>query len=314
MNRAVTRAALLAACAALLLGAAARPEAVPTPTPTPTPKAQALPDVYLNHVYRVLDAETFEAIERSEYLRTRFAQFERRSTSVGDDSWTGVYVYGETTYFELLAADAGRNRPAGTCGIALGVEEPGGSQAVRAALDRVGAGARTIPRSRETAGRPIPWFRLTGLPPADPSLSLFVLEYDPRFLRRWHPDILPGLSGISRKAVLERYRAKAARVFPPQETLLKEVTQVVLVLSAEESRDFGKQLAALGYRSEPRAAATDWVGPGVRFRVEPPRGDRRGIVAIEMSLLRRPAGDRTIELGPGARIEIRRNGTAVLFL
>jgi hypothetical protein len=302
------RATLFAAAGAALLAGAVggAPKGGPTPRPGPAP----LPPIFLNHVYRVLDTETFEAIDRSEYLRTRFAQFERRTTSAGDDSWTGLYFYGKHTYFEVLAADAGRNRPVGACGIALGVEEPGGSDAVRSALDRVEKGARSLPRSRETAGRLIPWFRMTGLPPSDPGLSLFVLEYDPRFLHRWHPDVAPGLSGISRQSVLERYRAQAAPAFPPQDPLLEDVTEVALVLPAEDAKSFGYQLAALGYRGEPRGPRTDWIGPGVRFRVDPANGDVRGVAALEMSLVRRPAEDRTIELGPRARLEIRRDGTA----
>ena len=106
-----------------------------------------MPPVYLNHVYRVLDTETFRAADASEYLRTEFAPFERRTTKSGDDSWTGLYFYGESTYFEFLAADPKRDRPVGQSGVAFGIEEAGGSAAVRKALD----GARPRPRSGEDA-------------------------------------------------------------------------------------------------------------------------------------------------------------------
>ena len=49
--------------------------------------------------------KTFRAADASEYLRTEFAPFERRTTKSGSDSWTGLYFYGESTYFEFLAAE-----------------------------------------------------------------------------------------------------------------------------------------------------------------------------------------------------------------
>ena len=59
------------------------------------PSPARLPPVYLNHVYRALDRETFEAAEHSDYLRTEFAQFEKRSTK-----W-------ETLTADNKAADSG---------------------------------------------------------------------------------------------------------------------------------------------------------------------------------------------------------------
>jgi hypothetical protein len=99
-----------------------------------------MPPVYLNHIYRVLDKETFRAAEASEYLRTQFAPFESRTTKSGDDTWTGLYYYGESTYFEFLAADPARDRPLGQSAVAFGVEEPGSSATVRKALDGLGLG------------------------------------------------------------------------------------------------------------------------------------------------------------------------------
>ena len=271
-----------------------------------------MPPVYLNHVYRVLDAESFKAADASEYLRTEFAPFERRTTKSGDDTWTGLYYYGESTYFEFLQADPKRDRPVGQSGIALGIETEGGSAAVRKALDapKLGIGeAKTVERTRETAGKMVPWFKMTGFDPIDSVLVYWVMEYSPSFLKEWHPELRPGLSGISRKTVLERYQAKAALTVPPKDPLLKNVTGFRLALESGRAGSLGKALAALGYRREAKGETATWLGPDVRIEVVPASGETQGITAIDMVLTRKPEEPKVLEFGR-ARLEIRPDGTA----
>jgi hypothetical protein len=274
----------------------------------PKPK---MPAVYLNHLYRVLDKETFRAAESSEYLRATFAAFERRTTKSGDDSWTGLYYYGESTYFEFLAADPARDRPVGQSGVAFGIEEAKGSAAVRKALDGLGLGpARTVERPRETAGKMVPWFRMTGFEPKDPILVWWVMEYSPSFLKEWHPELRPGLAGISRKAVLERYQAKAALTVPPKDPLFRNITGFRLALEPARAESFARELAALGFRRGSAGAGDSWVGPDVRIDVVGASAGTLGIVAIEMALTRKPEEGKLVRFGEGARLEIRTDGTA----
>ncbi len=289
-------AALLAAAAGVA-GFAATPES-------------KMPPVFLNHLYRVLDTETFRAAEASEYLRTQFAPFERRTTKSGDDQWTGLYYYGESTYFEFLQADPKRDRPVGQSGVAFGIEEKGGSAAVRKALDTLGLGdAKTVERTRETAGKMVPWFKMTGFEPTDPILVSWVMEYSPSFLKEWHPELRPGVSGIARKPVLERYQAKAALTVPPKDPLFKNVMAFRLALEPARAESFGRELAALGFRREAKGDGSSWIGPDVRIDVVPAAGERRGIVAIDMALTRKPEDGKVLELGR-ARLEVRTGGTA----
>jgi hypothetical protein len=57
--------------------------------------------LFYNHAYAVLDSETADAIENSEYLR-EFANFEIRTTTGGNLTWTGRYLYGAETYLEFF--------------------------------------------------------------------------------------------------------------------------------------------------------------------------------------------------------------------
>ena len=270
-----------------------------------------MPRVDLNHVYRVLDKDTFAAIDHSDFLRAEFGQFERRTTKSGDDSWTGLYFYGESTYFEFLAADPKRDRPVGQSGVAFGIEQDGGSRAVRTALEALGLGpVKTIERTRETAGKMVPWFQMTGGDPTDAVLVTWVMEYSQNFLKQWHPELRPGLSGISRQAVLERYHAKAALTVPPKDPLLKNVTGLRIALDPKRAESFGRELAALGWRREAKATGVFWLGPEARIEIVDAAGEARGIVAIEMSLTRKPEESKVLALSDRARLEIRTDGTA----
>ncbi len=277
-----------------------------------------MPPVFLNHLYRVLDADAFRAADASEYLRTEFAQFERRTTKSGDDTWTGLYYYGEHTYFEFLAADPKRDRPVGQSGVAFGIEEPGASAYVLKALGKLGLGkAVTMDRPRESAGKMVPWFSMTGFEPTDPVLVSWVMEYSPSFLKDWHPELRPGLSGITRKAVLERYHAKAALAAPPKDPLFKDVTGIRLALEPARAEVFAKELAALGYARDAKGSGPQgaWQGPDVRVEIVPAGAEARGLVAIEMSLTRKPAADevKTLELSGRTRLEVRADGTAAFL-
>ncbi len=58
--------------------------------------------VFLNHFFTVLDLETYQAIEASEFMTREFAPNEYRKTVRGDLSYAGIYFYGLNTYFEFF--------------------------------------------------------------------------------------------------------------------------------------------------------------------------------------------------------------------
>ena len=81
--------------------------------------------VYLNHFYVTVDPATYASIISSDFLRTRFAPFELRTTVRTDSTYTGAYFYGRNTYFEFF--DSGKeHRVPGDSALAFGVELPGG--------------------------------------------------------------------------------------------------------------------------------------------------------------------------------------------
>src|SRR5207249_9005285 len=91
------------------------------------------------------------AAEGSEPLR-RLGALEKRTTVRKDAVYTGLYLYGERTYLELLHPEsASFGAPSG---IAYGVEERGGLDDLRDALPD--------PRLEEIARGDVAWLRPLG--------------------------------------------------------------------------------------------------------------------------------------------------------
>ena len=212
--------------------------------------------VLLNHVYMVPDLETYEALRDSELLRS-FAVVEERTTRRGDLTYTGLYLYGQRTYLEFLKPDAAAGFPAGSTGVAFGVEVEGGLERLAAALEDEGVPSFAAPITRSLTGAPgqggepeqVPWFDILGFQAAttEQRLQLFAMEYDPAFLARFHaPD--GHLAGrIDRAAVLARY---AEVLGGPEAPMLRDVTHVSLDLTPEEARRWLEVARALGMGNE----------------------------------------------------------------
>jgi len=157
--------------------------------------------IFLNHFYLTVDAETYDAIEASDFLHQQFAPYELRTTQRTDISYTAQYFYGKNTYFEFFKSGGGN--PYQGSGLAIGIEEAGGAER----LARLWwSEVTTITRGYE--GEQVPWFKLTA--PAnlteEDAFTMWAMEYVPKFLPNWHPG-KSDATGISREALLNRYKA-----------------------------------------------------------------------------------------------------------
>ncbi|MCP4724942.1 MAG: hypothetical protein GY863_07895, partial [bacterium] len=113
--------------------------------------------ILLNHFYFVLDSATYVSIESSSFLRNEFAITEKRTTvRQGGNSYTGLYFYGENTYFEFFNIATEKNNKAGNTGIAFGIEQPNALNALQQLI--VGESTKLSPATRELDGNQIPWF------------------------------------------------------------------------------------------------------------------------------------------------------------
>jgi len=65
--------------------------------------AQKVPQVHFNHVFLVLDSTDIDAINNSDFIKNNFAAFSTRTTTADSGrTWSGPYMYGTDSYFELF--------------------------------------------------------------------------------------------------------------------------------------------------------------------------------------------------------------------
>jgi len=225
----------------------------------------------LNHFYVTPDRETFAAAEASQFLHG-FTALEKRTTVRKDTTYTGLYLYGEHTYLELLHPDsASFGAPSG---IAYGVEEPGDLS--RACEAFPGA------KLEEIARGDVPWFK--SCRPRDPlqGLAEWTMEYLPAFFRGFRPELPPARPGIARSDALTRYAASCAKLREREEGLFEDVVALEIALAGREAERW--KARAL------RAADAD-------LRVTPAApGAPIGILAAHLRL-RRDAGRRVERIG-----------------
>ncbi|HTV00090.1 MAG TPA: DUF5829 family protein [Luteitalea sp.] len=267
----------------------------------------------LNHLYRVVDRETFAAARDSAWLREHFAPSELRTTTRPDWTYTGLYFYGASTYLEVF--EEGAQGPVGNSGLAFGVETPAATAGI-AAVWRVALGdaeARLVVRPPATgdagaADGPVdgpasaPWFHIAhAVPDRREQLHLWSMEYHADFLAAWHGEITEA-RGITRDEVLTRY---ARVVGGPADPMLSDVTAVTLALSPAERSFLTRHLDAFAHRVRDVGGDVTYVeGDAVTFGVAPATESRRGVQDI-VCRLRRDGGRDTVTVG---RITIEVDG------
>jgi hypothetical protein len=260
--------------------------------------------VFLNHFYLTLDHETYSAIQSNEFLRREFAVTEERTTVRKDRSYTGLYFYGTNTYFEFFDADKEKRRRVGDSAIAFGVEEPGASGKLEAEL-----GSHSVTITRQLGNMDIPWFLQT-MPKGfslESAVSTWVMEYDPRFLLQWHGDEGGG-SGITRKEILERYKAVLKR--GSAQTCLSDVIGITLGVDKQVSGQMTELCKAFGYDLRAKGDMTILLGPEFELRLVPDTDSARGVRQALLRVNRTPIGHTQVQCGSKSLLKIRPDGTA----
>jgi hypothetical protein len=252
--------------------------------------------VSLNHFFVVLDSATYRAMEQDSFLRNQFAVTEKRTTVRTDTTYTGLYFYGANTYFEFFDASGGAMRNFGAAGLAFGVDQNGFVDELRAdpgSLFRI----NPAPITRGLNDRQVPWFYMI-VPkdfPISSGLSLWVMEYHPRFLAEWNsePDDNPG---VSRKDILSRYKKVLGRA--DAKTYFEDVVAMTIALDEAAAKRLFILCQSLGFnvRTEPGAAVLE--GPDLRLKIVPRSVEAQGIREVTMRVSGRPPERSEFRFGP----------------
>jgi hypothetical protein len=220
--------------------------------------------VVLNHLYTVVDRETYALLAASKFLRSEFAVSEERKTVRGDLSYSGLYFYGGRTYFEFLPPEAAPGFAVGGTGIGLGVDAPGGNTQLERRLQASGLSSLRAPVTRQLDGQQLPWFDMLALTGLGSRFNAFVMEYDARFLRNWYGTLAPQAGGVRRAEVLERYAAALGSLEQRDRGAFRDIRRLELALPSAECATFATYLSTAGWAIEaPSATEGPWlcIGP-----------------------------------------------------
>lgn len=254
--------------------------------------------VGLNHVYVVLDEETFAAIRGSELLTSELASVDTglpRFEAPRADSQR-LYIRGRTTYVEILGPRNPFNEPIGKIGLALGVDELALLDDVQAAWSAsFGSAADRYEVQWKKATPSVPWYdvvqhRATS---NNSHLVLWASAYRPEFLPWLYPQ-RPALDNRGSRADF------LAPLFRPEQ-LFRDVTGLTVAIPEQLRQQVARQLEALGYRRSVRGEMLELQSSGWTLTLVEPSTHRQGLLSMTIATHRNRAAD--IVLGPRSVIE-----------
>jgi len=76
-----------------------------------------LPKIYLNHLYIVLDSNTYNQLFDPIFISEKFGDIKTSSHKTTTDSWSGKYLYGKNGYFEFFSTKSYVGATLGDCGL-----------------------------------------------------------------------------------------------------------------------------------------------------------------------------------------------------
>ncbi len=279
------------ALAVLMATSACATQAAPTSQPQ---------IAFLNHAFVVLDQETADAIEHSDYLR-RFGVLTVSTTHADrGESWTGHYITGRQTYLELFGPRDGGGDLNST-GIVLSPDRVGGLAELTTRLAQEGvANPDTGQRSRQYGAEQVPWFNMVSPHGDGDALSIWAIEYLPSFMNDARSEKEPAAGPddvISRERSLpDEYQAR----------LMRDVSAVEIATTPHDIAMARPMFAAAGFAVTETPAHLIARDNQTTITLDAVTRDHGGMRRIDF-VLNAPAaphveqiGHSTLTVGPGA--------------
>jgi hypothetical protein len=240
------------------------------------------PSPLLDHVFVVVDDESYRAVGESEYLSQTFARVKhKRSTSTLAGTYAGVVVAGVNTSIEFFPASA-PPFPGLAAGLVLSFESPGSIVEAHRMLTERGASPVRLEQVRRTldgSDRPRTWYTLLEpeMGPNSPvrlMLAAVAPEYFATVGARPSPD-----GRLSRRAYLDAAFGRPAA----DGQRLRDLTEVTLRLHADRARCVVTTLTTLGYRVTGGPHGQLLTGPDGVIRVLVDEASPEGVPDIRLA-------------------------------
>jgi len=309
MHKAV-RTIVISLVAALLVGCSAtRPCPSVSVQANQAVKQPPTASVRLNYLYLTLDAETFEAISESPFMRDQFCRFgESTATVVRRQGWSATYLLGENTCVELLAPGGPEANIEGNGGICFSTVNTGDINVIYDNLrNRLGPDVRKGTRTFNTGEKNVPWFSYVSSHGGreTPPLLTWVTEQDASFrdalgYRSSHQTTPPGVEAA----------ATAQDKTESDMRLLRDITGVTLVLTEAELDRLAAELSAYGYTRGQAGELTVFSGPEFEVRVAISDVPEYRIRSLSCALTGELSVPTQIEFGGKATLTLTENAAA----
>ena len=280
----------------------------------------AILPVSFNHLYVVLNEQTYRSIIASDFLHSAFPGSERRSTrTAAGETWSGTYFYCRENYLELFGSTYRGTwlqwAEEGWAGLAFSTDQPGGVAAVRDQVEeRFGYSPFYELRQVLAGDESVNWFyhvKLAEKVGLD-SFDAWVMEY--------HPDIfahkgipVPENGLLTRQAYLSPWNHDETRtgpaVHPP---IFRRITGVTLRMAPKYIQRLGPVLTLLGYTQSEEDGVTLLRSEALtlRFLPEEPIGSHYRVRSVTLEMERPSVAPATFVFAPGSKIDLREDMTA----
>lgn len=78
---------------------------------------EKLPEVYLNHIFIVLDSNSYNHLFDSSFISDTLGDIKESAHKTTSDSWSGKYLYGKNGYFEFFSTKSYVGATINDCGL-----------------------------------------------------------------------------------------------------------------------------------------------------------------------------------------------------
>jgi hypothetical protein len=219
--------------------------------------------IQLNHIYLVVDRETYESIKTSDLMNSFAVTYEQKNTADNQMGWEGFYIRGKHTYIEFFYPQE-RYPKIGISGIGMGVDIPGALEEVTQRLKKDHPDAKKGSFSRN--GKP--WFEYVAINDSYffERNSFWIMEYAPEHFQEHIED-------VSRA----HYNGEK---YDPQKLLL-DIQGFAIALEPKGSAILESYLTSSGLNKHSRTYSTS---ENVKITVSDTNEQNRGIYQILFSL------------------------------
>ncbi|GMG86961.1 DUF5829 family protein [Biformimicrobium ophioploci] len=246
---------------------------------------------FLNHLYAVVDIETVNAIEQSSYL-PGFIDYEKLTvTADGEESWTGRYLSGRSTYIEFFSPGDVAGGELGNIGLAFGTERVGDIVRMARHMRKDDARFSREMRKRSFDGEEVDWFHDLGLKMENTGAEFWAMEYVADYMDHTaaNKELAEGdWDRISRERYLnDNYRGK----------LVRDIAYVAFHIDKASIQEAMPLILAAGYEVVEGDGLTRLLGQEAEIDLFHAEGGKRGLGKLGFALNRAVTGQHLERIG-----------------